>query len=366
MTARNPYEVLGVPRDAGTDEIKKAYRKAAMECHPDRNPGDRAAEERFKEITLAYEILSDPDKRARFDRFGTADGGPDMSDVFSGFGLDDAIRSFMDAFGWGAGGFGSMSGAGSGRGAGPSASGPDIEVDVDLALQEAAHGGPREIRVKRNEPCPACGGTGHDAAAGFDECRECSGAGRVRTARRTLLGTFQSVSGCRACGGSGRIARKKCASCRGAGSEQVERSISVEVPAGISEGYSIRLRGQGDHPGGTVPGDLVLHVRSVDYGPFSRSGDNLVYPLTVSFPDAALGSGFDIPTVEGGTRRIDLPPGTQPGDVVSIRGAGMGRLRGRGRGDLEVRISVYVPRRLSQSEKKALKELAGSGNFRKG
>ncbi|OQC70712.1 MAG: Chaperone protein DnaJ [candidate division Hyd24-12 bacterium ADurb.Bin004] len=359
MTSRNPYEVLGIPRDAGTDEIKAAYRKAAMECHPDRNPGDKAAEERFKEVSLAYEILSDPSKRERYDRFGTIDDGPDMSDPFAGFGLDDAIRAFMNNFGWNGGfDFGGGSGGGS--------RGSDIEVQTDLSLKEAAHGGPREIRVRRSEPCAACGGTGHDAGAGYDTCRDCNGAGRVRTARRTLLGTFQSVSPCQTCSGAGRIPRKKCDSCRGSGSRNVEKSISVDIPAGISEGYAIRLRGQGNHPGGSSPGDLIIHVRRVDYGPFVRQGDKLIYDLLIGFPDAALGAGADIPLVEGGTKHIEIPAGTQPGDVVSIRGAGMGRLHGRGRGDLEVRISVYVPRKLSQSERKMVKELALSGNFRKG
>ncbi len=355
MTARNPYEVLGVPRDADREVIKKAYRKAAMECHPDRNPGDRAAEERFKEITLAYEILNDPDKKAKYDRFGTVDGGPDMSDVFAGFGMDDAIRSFMDAFGWG-GGFG---------GAGGPPRGSDIEVAVDLGLREAALGGPREIRVRRNEPCRECSGTGHDEAAGSDSCRECSGTGRLRTARRTLLGTFQSVSACPACSGAGRIPRKKCHACHGNGTASSEKAISVDIPAGISEGYAIRLRGQGNQPGGSTAGDLVLHVRSVDYAPFVREGDNLVYRLTVSFPEAVLGAAFDIPEVEGGGRRIEIPSGTQPGDIVSIRGGGLGRLKGRGRGDLVVRIGVHVPRKLSSSEKKIIRELAGSRNFKK-
>jgi len=199
----------------------------------------------------------------------------------------------MNNFGWNGGfDFGGGSGGGS--------RGSDIEVQTDLSLKEAAHGGPREIRVRRSEPCAVCGGTGHDAGAGYDTCRDCNGAGRVRTARRTLLGTFQSVSPCQTCSGAGRIPRKKCDSCRGSGSRNAEKSISVDIPAGISEGYAIRLRGQGNHPGGSSPGDLIIHVRRVDYGPFVRQGDKLIYDLLIGFPDAALGAGADIPLVEGG------------------------------------------------------------------
>ncbi len=355
MTARNPYDVLGVPRDADLDEIKRAYRRLAMECHPDRNPGDRAAEERFKDLTIAYEVLSSPEKRERYDRWGTSDGAPDLSDIFGGFGLDDAMRAFMENFGMGS--FGDSRRQRRPRGA-------DIEVPVDLGLREAALGGSRDVRIRRTEPCQECGGTGADESQGWEDCAACSGTGRTRASRRTILGTFETVETCRSCGGAGRRARKQCHACRGSGSATVDRTISVEIPPGISEGYSIRLRAQGHQPGGALPGDLSLFVRNVDCSPFARAGDDLVYDVTIGFPEAALGTTLDIPTVEG-TRKLDVPSGTQPSDVLTIRGQGMGRLRGRGRGDILVRISVHVPRKLSSSERRMLGELSGSRNFRK-
>lgn len=345
-----------MPRDATLEDIKKAYRKLALEHHPDRNPGDRNSEERFKEITLAYEILSDPEKRARFDRYGTADGVPDLSDLFGGFGLDDAIRSFMENFGFG----------GYQQGRGRTARGDDIEMRVELGLAEAALGASRELRVRRIEPCRDCGGTGADASAGHRTCEACSGHGRVRTSRRTLLGTFTTVDSCGACRGSGRVAVSECRSCRGTGSRAVDRTISVEIPAGIAEGHVLRLRGQGNQPGGALPGDLSVLVAGVDYGRFRRAGDDLVFDVLLSFPEAALGTRIEVPLPGGGTKELEIPAGTQPGDVVSIRGEGMGRLRGRGRGDLKVAVGVFVPRKLSGEEKKLLKSLAGSRNFRHG
>lgn len=356
MTSRNPYEVLGVPRDATEEDIKKAYRRLALEHHPDRNPGNRDSEERFKEITLAYEILSDPDKRARFDRYGTADGVPDLSEFFGGFGLDDAIRAFMENFGFG----------GVQQGAGRSRRGDDIEMRVELDLVEAALGASREIRVRRIEPCRDCGGTGADASAGYRTCGACSGHGRVRTSRRTLLGTFATVDSCGACRGSGRVAVSECRSCRGTGSRAADRTISVEIPAGIAEGHVLRLRGQGNQPGGALPGDLSVLVAGIDYGRFRRTGDDLVLDVTLSFPEAALGTKIVVPLPGGGSRELEIPPGTQPGDVITIRGEGMGRLRGRGRGDLNVAVGVFVPRKLTGEERKLLKSLAGSRNFRHG
>lgn len=349
---RDPYEVLGVPRDADQETIKKAYRRLAMENHPDRNPGDHQAEERFKDIGRAYEILGDPGRRASFDRWGTPEGAPGMD---MGFGLDDAIRSFMEAFGFG--------GMGGGR-TRTRRRGEDVEQILDLTLQEAALGGSRTLQVRRAEPCPDCSGLGADPSAGHRQCPACGGAGRTRSSRRTLLGTFQSVETCEACGGEGRQAVRKCQSCRGSGTRIQERTISVDIPPGITEGYTVRLRNQGHAPGGADPGDLLLTVRSVDYGPFAREGDDLVYVLRLSIPEAALGVALEVPSVSGRPRRVEVRAGSQPGDTVLLRGEGMTRLRGGGRGDLRIRLDVHIPRRLSGSEKKMLSELADSKNFR--
>jgi len=351
MTGRDPYDVLGVERNATREEVKKAYRRLAFEFHPDRNPGDRAAEDRFKEITLAYEVLNDPDKRARFDRWGTADAPPDLSEMFGGFGLEDAIRAFMENFG-----FGGFSAGGRSR------KGPDIEISVDLDLSEAALGARREVRVRRSEPCPDCSGSGADSAAGWKTCESCGGRGQIRSSHRTILGSISTISSCSACSGSGRIAGARCHFCGGSGSKTQDRSISVDIPAGMSEGHVLMLRGQGHQPGDSVAGDLSIHVRSVDYGSLKREGDDLVFQVTVSFPEAALGTRVRVPAVQG-EREVEIPAGTQPGDVVVLRGEGMGRLRGRGRGDLRVVVGVYVPRKLSGSEKKALADLSSSRHF---
>jgi molecular chaperone DnaJ len=352
MTSRDPYEVLGVDRNATQEDIKKAYRRLAFDHHPDRNPGDRTSEEKFKEITLAYEVLNDPDKRARFDRWGSTDGGPDLSEMFGGFGLDDAIRAFMENFGFG----GFASGTRRRRGA-------DIEASVDLGLSEAALGASREIRIKRSEPCPDCSGSGADAAAGWKTCPACNGHGHIRTNRRTILGSISTVETCSDCSGAGRKAGASCRTCSGSGSRMSDRRISVEIPAGMTEGHVLKLRGQGHQPGDVLPGDLSIHIRRIDYGPLTRDGDDLVYGVTLSVPEAALGSRAKVPVV-GGEHEIEIPAGTQPGDVIILKGEGMGRLRGRGRGNLRVHVSVYIPRKLSGAEKKALAELASSKNFR--
>jgi molecular chaperone DnaJ len=353
MTGRDPYEVLGVERNATQDEIKKAYRRLAFDYHPDRNPGDRNAEERFKEISLAYDVLNDPEKRARFDRWGTADGAPDLSDMFGGFGLEDAIRAFMENFGFG----GFTPGARTRKGA-------DIEAIVDLDLGEAALGATREIAVKRSEPCLDCSGSGADESAGWKTCGDCGGQGRIRSSRRTILGSISTIETCPGCSGAGKLAGARCRSCDGTGSKTIERRISVDIPAGMTEGHVLRLRGQGHHPGGALAGDLSISIRKIDYGPLKRDGADLVYGAIISIPEAALGSKIRVPTVEG-EREVGVPPGTQPGDVIVLRGEGMGRLRGRGRGDLRVHVNVYIPRKLSGSEKKILADLASSRNFRR-
>ncbi len=359
MPTIDPYQVLDISRTADPEQIKKAYRKLALQYHPDRNPGDSVAEERFKEIGRAYEILSDPGQRERFDRFGTTDDQPGMSDFFGGgFGLDDALRAFMENFGIGGfGGFG-------GRRERAVRRGKDLTVEVELDLVEAALGGRREFDVKRDEPCPECNGSGADPEEGMMTCRECNGRGRIQTTRRTILGSFQTVSTCSVCDGTGSLPRKSCSSCKGRGIRRNKRTISVNLPAGIDGGHFLRLRGEGHHPGADgMPGDLIVRIRSVDYRDFTRKGDDLVYDLTLSFPSASLGTEVEIVLPDDTVRKVDIPSGIQPGDTIVISGEGMGRLKRRGRGNLVVAISVYVPTRLSKSEKSTLRELLDSKHF---
>ena len=354
----NPYEVLGVDRNASADEIKKAYRVAAMNNHPDRNPGDHKAEERFKEAARAYEILSNPSRREAYDRFGTtgepgSSGMGGMEDIFGGFGLDDALRAFMENFGFSSGGS-----------SGGTIRGDDVTVRVDLDLREAALGGRREIQVERNAPCDECGGTGADSAAGSETCRHCNGMGRISSTRNTLLGSFRTVKECPVCRGSGKVPKKMCSGCKGRGFEKKKSSISVDLPAGLSPGHYIRLRGQGDHPGqGGVPGDLRLLVNRIDYGSFTREEDDLVYPLLVSYSQAVLGDDFTIPVPDGDPVTVKVPQGTTAGTRIHVRSRGMGRLNHRGRGDLIVQVQIHVPSRIKRKEKELLRELEESPSF---
>ncbi len=353
----NPYEVLGVNRSASLEEIKKAYRAAAMKNHPDRNPGDDQAEERFKEAAKAYEILSDPSRRDAYDRFGTTDptgsfGG--MQDIFSGFGLDDALRAFMENFGFASAG--SRSGA---------IRGEDLVVKVDLDLQDAVLGGRQEIEVERNVSCSKCSGTGADPEAGSDTCRQCRGSGQVASVRNTLLGSFRTVGKCPTCRGSGSIPRKLCSSCKGRGYEKKKSTIAVDLPAGLSKGHYIRLAGQGHHPGqGGTPGDLKLLINNIDYGPFRREEDDLVYPLTISYPQAVLGAEFTIPQPGGDSTVVKVGSGTAAGTRLKIRHQGMGRLNRRGRGDLIVEIDIYVPSKVKRGEKELLNRMQELQSFK--
>ncbi len=346
----SPYEILGVTGNADQDTIKSAYRKLALKYHPDRNPGDLRAEDKFKEITKAYEILSDPRKRQIFDRTGSWDGTPNMSDFFSGFGMDDALRAFQDIFGFS-------------RSRGPSP-GADITFDVDLDLKDVVNGTEREISIRRKEHCRTCDGTGADPSKGLETCSNCGGQGRVRTVRRTLLGAMQSVVICPSCNGRGKTPKKVCSACLGSRLESRERKIVVDLPAGISKGHFIRLRGQGHFPENDgPPGDLILRIRKIDYAEFIREGDNLVYRTRISFPDAALGTEITIPAIEDKARKISIPAGVQPGEKLIIRKKGIRKLKGFGRGDLIVIADVYVPEQLSRKEKITLEELSNSKHF---
>ena len=346
----NPYEVLGVAREADNSAIKSAYRKLALKYHPDRNPGNKVAEDRFKEITQAYEILSDPSKRDRFDRTGSVGEMPDMSDFFGGFGMDDALRSFQDIFGFGR----------SRR----TSSGGDAVIDIELNLNEVVLGSSREFKMERNEHCSFCNGTGADPSKGLKQCSRCGGQGRIRTVRRTLLGAMQSVSTCPSCNGRGTIPVKICPRCMGSRLESRERTISVDIPAGITEGHFIRLRGQGHFPDNDgPPGDAILRIRNIDYREFQREGYDLIFRTMISFPDAALGTEITIPAVEEETMNISIPPGVQPGERLVLKRKGIKKLKGFGRGDIVVVADVCVPKKLSRKERIVLKELGESDHF---
>ncbi|TMQ70902.1 MAG: molecular chaperone DnaJ [Candidatus Eisenbacteria bacterium] len=352
MARRDLYEVLGVAKGASDDEIKKAYRKIAFESHPDRNPGDKAAEQRFKEATEAYEVLRDEQKRARYDRFGHAatEGAPAPGD-FSGFDLADALRAFMRDFG-GEGGFEDLFGARGGA-AGPRR-GDDLQVRLKLGLEEIASGVEKKIRVKHLHVCATCGGRGGKGEA---ICRQCDGRGQVRHVQQSFFGQFVNIATCPRCHGEGRTLREPCRDCEGEGRVSQSETISVKVPAGVSTGNFIPLRGMGDAgPHGGPAGDLIVLIEEKPHPVFDRAGDDLRVDVPISFATAALGGRIEVPTLDGAAAAVEVAAGTQTGKIARVRGKGLPGLRG-GHGDLLARLIVWVPSKLSGAERKQLEEL---------
>jgi len=360
MAKRDYYEVLGVPRGAADDDIKKAYRKIAFEQHPDRNPGSKDAEAKFKQATEAYEVLRDPDKRARYDQFGHAGvggaGGPAGSYDFSGFDLADALRAFMREFGQsGGGGFEDIFMGGGGRGR--DRRGDDLRVRLPLTLEEVATGVEKRVRVKHLRACATCGGKG---GSGEKTCSQCQGRGQVRRVQQSIFGQFVNIAACPRCEGAGRTFKETCKSCAGDGRLHETETVSVQVPPGVAEGNFIPLRGLGDAgPRGGGPGDLIVLIEEKEHEVFERDGDDLHVDVPVSFPTAALGGKVEVTLLDGSKAAVAVASGTPTGQVVRLRGKGLPSLRGS-RGDLLARIVVWVPERLGGAEKKLLEELQKS------
>lgn len=360
-TKRDYYEVLGVARGASEDEIKKAYRKVAMQFHPDRNPGDKEAEGKFKEATEAYEVLRDAQKRQRYDQFGHAPAGgssgmPGGYDFGGGgFDLADALRAFMRDFGAGdSGGFESFFGGSGGGGPRGPGRGDDLQVRLVLPLEEIATGVEKKIRVKHLKKCGTCEGRG---GKGEKQCQQCGGRGQVRRVQQTMLGQFVSVSACPRCDGEGSTVSEPCRDCRGDGRVSETETVSVKVPAGVANGNYIPLRGMGDAGRrGGAPGDLVVLIEEKDHDVFERHGDDLHVDVPVSFTTLALGGKAEVPLIGGASHSLDVKPGTPSGQRSRIPGKGLPGLRG-GKGDLIVRVMVWVPSKLSGAEKKLLEEL---------
>ena len=358
MARRDYYEVLGVERGATEDQVKKAYRKLAFENHPDRNPGDKDAERRFKEATEAYEVLRDAAKRSQYDQFGHAaaggGAGPGGMD-FSGFDLADALRAFMRDFGGDAGGFENLFGGSGGRGA--ARRGNDLQVRLKLGLEEIAVGVEKKIKVKHERPCETCSGRG---GSGATTCLQCQGHGQVRKVSQSFFGQFVNVATCPRCHGEGQIFRESCKSCGGDGRMGVSETIAVRVPPGVASGNFIPLRGMGDAgPRGGPAGDLIVLIEEKPHPLFTREGDHLQVDVPVGFATLALGGKVEVPTIEGAAVTVDIPAGTQSGRISRIKGKGLPGLRG-GRGDLLARLLVWVPEKLSAQERRALDELGKS------
>ena len=369
MAKRDYYEVLGVDKNASEDEIKKAYKTLAIKYHPDRNPGDKAAEEKFKEAAEAYSVLSDKEKRARYDQFGP-DGVEGMGGAggfgAGGFSMDDIFSMFGDIFGghgfgsaFGGGGFG-----GSSRQSERVYRGSDLRVKVKLTLQEISTGTEKKLKIKKYVPCPDCHGTGAEKGSSSETCPDCHGTGYVVRTRQSMFGMMQTQAACPRCGGEGKIIKNKCRKCSGEGIVYGEEVITAKIPAGATSEDQLTMSGKGNaakHNG--VPGDLYIQIVEEESKELIRDGNDLVYNLMISVPQAALGGQVDIPTVSGKVR-MTIEPGTQPGKVMRLRGKGLPAINGYGNGDLLVRISVYIPETLSRDEKNALEGLKESDNFK--
>ncbi|HYO46567.1 MAG TPA: molecular chaperone DnaJ [Gemmatimonadota bacterium] len=361
MAEREYYEVLGVERTAPPEEIKRAYRRVAMQYHPDRNPDDPAALEKFREATRAYEILHDPETRGRYDQFGHAGvGAAGGGGGFGDFDLSDALRAFMRDFGGFEDLFGRSRGRG-GRSRGP-LKGSDVQTRLRVSLEEVAGGVEKTIRVKLLQRCDACHGKG-TASGELATCPTCQGGGEVRQAQRSIFGQFVSVHVCPRCEGEGKIVIDPCKSCGGEGRIREDKRIKVRIPAGVESGNYLTLRGEGNvGPRGGPQGDLLIVIEVETHPLFERSGDDVLLDLGISFPQAALGAAIEVPTLNG-PATLEVPAGTQSGDVLRLPGRGIPRLGGGPRGDQLAQISVWVPTRLSPEERRAVEALVDSENF---
>jgi molecular chaperone DnaJ len=370
MSKRDFYEILGVSKSASADEIKKAYRKTAMQFHPDRNPGDKAAEEKFKEAAEAYEILSDADKKAKYDRYGHAAFGPgtgggnygggagmNMDDIFSQFGDifgDDMFGSFFGGGGRQRGGGGRQRGT----------RGSNLRIKLKLNYEEIAKGVTKNVKVKKHVVCTTCTGSGAKDKNSSQSCSTCGGSGQVRKVTSTFLGQMQTVSTCPSCNGEGTTITAKCGSCKGEGRVYGEETISIEIPAGVQEGMQLSMSGKGNAgERGGPNGDLIIQIEEESHEELHRDGLNVAYDLYISFPDAVFGTQVEVPTIDG-RAKIKIPAGTQSGKIFRLKGKGFPEVQGYHRGDQLINVNVWTPQSLSAEEKQALEKFNSSSNFK--
>lgn len=364
MSKRDYYEILGVNKSSSSDEIKKAYRKVAMQFHPDRNPGDKGAEEKFKEAAEAYEVLSDTDKKAQYDRYGHAGvtgngrgfggGGMNMEDIFSQFG---------DVFGDDL--FGSFFGGGRSRTSrSKGVRGSNLRIKIKLTYEEIAKGVTKNIKVKKHVGCTTCHGSGAKDKGSVQNCTTCGGTGQVRRVTNTFIGQMQTVTTCPACNGEGTTITAKCNSCKGEGRVFGEEAMAIEIPAGVQEGMQLNLSSKGNAgERGGMPGDLIILIEEEPHKELQRDGMNVAYDLHISFPDAVFGTQLEVPTIDG-RAKIKIPPGTQSGKIFRLKGKGFPAVNSYQKGDQLIHVNVWTPQNISAEEKAMLEKLGHSNNFR--
>jgi len=369
MAKRDYYEVLGVSKGADQSEIKKAYRKLAIKFHPDKNPDNKEAEEKFKEAAEAYEVLSDADKKARYDRYGHAGvnpnaggfsgGGMTMEDIFSQFGdiFGDMGSPFDSFFGGSAGGRGRAS-----RPRGEK--GSNLRVKIGLTLEEIAKGVTKKIKVKKQVVCDVCKGSGAKDSSAVQTCQTCRGAGYVRQVKSTFLGQMQTTVVCPTCQGNGQTIKEKCTKCKGEGRNFSEETIEIEIPAGVEEGMQLSLRGSGNAGRrGGPSGDLLINIEEKPHDTLQRDGMNLIHELYLNFADAALGTSVEVPTIDGRVK-IKIPAGTQPGKIFRLKGKGLPSVQSYGKGDQLIHVNVWTPKKLSDSDRALLEKMRDLPNFK--
>jgi len=363
MSKRDYYEVLGVKKTAKAEEIKKAYRQKALQFHPDKNPGNKEAEEKFKEAAEAYEVLSNEEKRRKYDQFGHAGVGGATGQGGFGMSMEDIFSHFGDIFGdaFGFGGFGGFGGARTGRRVNR---GTDLRVKVSLTLEEIAKGVEKKIRVSKYIACQACGGNGSKGGSSYQTCPTCKGTGQVSRVSNTFLGQMRTTSSCPNCGGEGRTIANKCPDCSGNGIVKGEEIISIKIPAGVEDGMQLSLNGKGNAAArGGIPGDLIVLIQETEHPHFERDGMSILYEAQVSITEAALGAALEVPTLSG-KARIKIGPGTQPGMILRLKGKGLPAVNSYNVGDMLININVFIPKSLTREEKEMLERLGSSQNFR--
>lgn len=364
---RDYYEILGVDRGASPEDLKKAYRKLAIKYHPDKNPGDKEAEEKFKELAEAYDVLSDPDKRSRYDQFGHA--GVDANGMGGGFGggfsMEDIFSRFGDLFG---GHFGGFSGGFSSSGGGVRHRGSDLRVKVKLSLKDVAHGVEKSLKIKKDVSCSQCHGQGTTESDGKGTCPTCHGSGMEYRVSDTIFGRMQTQTTCSTCGGTGEVITKPCSKCGGKGVERGEETVTFNIPAGVEAGMQLTLSGKGNAaPYGGVNGDLLVVIEEVEDANFIRNGNDIIYNLLIPFHTAVLGGTVEIPTIDG-RAKLKIEAGTQPGKILRMRGKGLPSMRsarygGSTHGDLLVNVNVFIPSTLNKEEHALVQRMGESSSF---